>query len=299
MPQPGTRRPRHVGGRQLEGPARRQRLAVLLHDRRSARPPLSSRSRRPSRAPTAAIARARTCSATRSSPSTFRPAPTSGTSRRSITISGIADPPAPPGLFDVVRNGTHGSRRSGVTTKSGYLLHPQSRDRPADLRRRGTARCRKSDVPGEATSPDAADSGEAAAARARHLHAGGSRHRRRHDAGTREGVRRARSRRSAASTTRDRSRRGCSARRARRRRPRSCFPGGLGGAQLGRHRVRSQTRDFVFVATQDVGALGWMETARDGSPGARTRRRHPAARTFDVRIGDDEPGRARNRHGDG
>ena len=56
---------------------------------RAARHSLHARS--PDRPPTttAAIARATTCSATRSSPSTRRPASTSGTSRRCITISGI------------------------------------------------------------------------------------------------------------------------------------------------------------------------------------------------------------------
>ena len=38
--QPGTSRPRHVGRRQLEESRRRQRVAVLLHARRAARPRL-------------------------------------------------------------------------------------------------------------------------------------------------------------------------------------------------------------------------------------------------------------------
>ena len=38
----GTGRSRHLGGRQLEGPPRRQRLAVLLHARRAARAALSA-----------------------------------------------------------------------------------------------------------------------------------------------------------------------------------------------------------------------------------------------------------------
>src|SRR5262249_2298237 len=41
------------------------------------------------------------------------------------------------------------------------------------------------------------------------------------------------------------------------------FPGGLGGANWGGI-AYAQPSGYVFVATQDVGALGWMES-KDGS----------------------------------
>ena len=56
------------------------------------------------------------------------------------------------------------------------------------------------------------------------------------------------------------------------------FPGGLGGANWG-------GTAFVYVATQDVGALGSMEKARDGSP-VPYEKTTPGRATFDVRMGD-------------
>ena len=61
------------------------------------------------------------------------------------------------------------------------------------------------------------------------------------------------------------------------------FPGGLGGANWGGTAFDPGSR-FIFVATQDVGALGSMENAKEGSavPYEKTT---PGRSTFDVRIG--------------
>jgi len=62
------------------------------------------------------------------------------------------------------------------------------------------------------------------------------------------------------------------------------FPGGLGEANWGGTAFDPQT-GYVFVTTQDVGALGSMERAKDGSlaPFDKTT---PGRATFDGRIGD-------------
>ena len=53
-----------------------------------------------------------------------------------------ADPPAPPALFDIVQNGRT-IPALGADHEVRVSVHPQSRDRPADLRRRGAARARE------------------------------------------------------------------------------------------------------------------------------------------------------------
>ena len=62
------------------------------------------------------------------------------------------------------------------------------------------------------------------------------------------------------------------------------FPGGLGGANWGGTAFDPDSR-FLLVATQDVGALGSMEKAREGSP-VPFEKTTPGRSTFDVRIGD-------------
>ena len=47
------------------------------------------------------------------------------------------------------------------------------------------------------------------------------------------------------------------------------FPGGLGGANWGGTTFDPRT-GYVIVATQDDGALGWMEQSKDGSLSANT-----------------------------
>jgi len=62
------------------------------------------------------------------------------------------------------------------------------------------------------------------------------------------------------------------------------FPGGLGGANWGGAAFDPHS-GFVFVVTQDVGALGWVETARDASRGPYDKA-NPGRTTFDIRMGD-------------
>ena len=62
------------------------------------------------------------------------------------------------------------------------------------------------------------------------------------------------------------------------------FPGGLGGANWGGTAFDPNSR-LIFVATQDVGALGSIEKAKDGSP-VPYEKTNPGRSTFDVRIGD-------------
>jgi quinoprotein glucose dehydrogenase len=62
------------------------------------------------------------------------------------------------------------------------------------------------------------------------------------------------------------------------------FPGGLGGANWG-GTAFDRNSGYVYVATQDVGALGSIEKARDGSP-VPYEKTTPGRATFDVRMGD-------------
>ena len=59
------------------------------------------------------------------------------------------------------------------------------------------------------------------------------------------------------------------------------FPGGLGGSNWGGTAYDRQS-GLVFAATQDVGALGWVEKAKDGSPVPYDKA--SLDRTFDVRM---------------
>jgi len=59
------------------------------------------------------------------------------------------------------------------------------------------------------------------------------------------------------------------------------FPGGLGGSNWGGTAYDRQT-GFLLAATQDVGALGWVEKAKDGSPVPYDKA--SLDRTFDVRM---------------
>ena len=62
------------------------------------------------------------------------------------------------------------------------------------------------------------------------------------------------------------------------------FPGGLGGANWGGTAFDPASR-LLLVATQDVGALGSIEKAKAGSP-LPYEKTTPGRATFDVRIGD-------------
>jgi quinoprotein glucose dehydrogenase len=190
------------------------------------------------------------------------------------------DPPAPPGLFDVVMNGRT-IPALGVTTKSGYLyILNRETGRPIfGVEERAVP---KSDVPGEATSPtQPIPVKPPALARVSYTSA---------DLVT------------AADTTAEHAK--------------ACadliekiggvvnagpftpwtfksggpsavtlgFPGTLGGANWGGTAFDPSSR-FIFVVTQDVGALGTVEQTREGSP-APYDKRTPGQGTFDVRIGD-------------
>jgi quinoprotein glucose dehydrogenase len=62
------------------------------------------------------------------------------------------------------------------------------------------------------------------------------------------------------------------------------FPGGLGGANWGGTASDAKS-GLVFVVTQDVGALGFMQPARAGSQ-VPYEKGTPGRGTFDVRIGE-------------
>jgi quinoprotein glucose dehydrogenase len=192
-----------------------------------------------------------------------------------------ADPPAPPSLFDVVRNGRT-IPALGVTTKSGYLyiLNRETGEPVFGVEERPVP---KSDVPGELAFPTqpipvkppplarvsfrqedlvtAADTTTEHAAACAELvqKIGGVR-----NAGPftpwlyrGEGT-------TPPSTL--------------------VFPGGLGGANWG-GTAFDPNLGYVFVVTQDVGALGWIEKAKSDAP-VPYEKTTPGRSTFDVRIGD-------------
>ena len=191
------------------------------------------------------------------------------------------DPPAPPGLFDVVRNGRT-IPALGLTTKSGYLyILNRETGRPIfGVEERAVP---KSEVPGELAFPtqpfpvkppalarsaykpeDLVTAGDTTAEHAKACadlveRIGGV-----FNAGPFTPWRFRAAGASAASTL--------------------TFPGGLGGANWGGTAFDPKS-GYVFVATQDVGALGSIEKARDGSP-APFEKTTPGRATFDVRIGD-------------
>jgi glucose dehydrogenase len=192
-----------------------------------------------------------------------------------------ADPPAPPALFDAVRNGRT-IPMLALTTKSGYLyiLNRETGQPVFGVEERPVP---KSDVPGELTFPtqpfpvkppplarvgykpedliNASDTTPEHARACEELVAksGGV-----YNAGPFTPWRY----------------------RAEGAAPRSTlvFPGGLGGANWGGTAFDPAT-GYVFVVTQDVGALGWIEHAKPGSP-VPYEKAVPGRSTFDARIGD-------------
>jgi quinoprotein glucose dehydrogenase len=190
-----------------------------------------------------------------------------------------ADPPAPPGLFDVVRNGRT-IPALGVTTKSGYL-YLLNRETGAPLYGVEERKVATSDVPGERASPTqpipvkppalarvsyrpddlvTADdtTPEHAAACADLLNKIG-------------GVSNA-----GPFTPWSLRAPGTNA-------PWSLvFPGGLGGSNWG-GTASDPKSGLMFAVTQDVGALGGMQAAKDGSP-VPYDKVTPGRSTFDVRV---------------
>jgi quinoprotein glucose dehydrogenase len=173
-----------------------------------------------------------------------------------------ADPPAPPSLFDITRDGRT-IPALGLTTKSGYLyiLNRETGQPVFGVEERAVP---KSEVPGEAaaaTQPFPVKPPPLA----------------RVDYKPEDVV-------TAADTSAEHAS-ACEALiqknggvfnagpftpwlfRAEGAAPRSTlvFPGGLGGANWGGTAVDPRA-GLIFVGTQDVGALGWVERARAGSP---------------------------------
>jgi glucose dehydrogenase len=191
------------------------------------------------------------------------------------------DPPAPPGLFDVVSDGRTVPALA-VVTKSGYMyiLNRETGQPIFGVEERPVP---ASDVPGEAAFPTQpfpvkppplartaygpADMVTAADTTPEHARAcadlgqsvGGL-----YNAGPFTPWRYRAEGASPASTL--------------------LFPGGLGGANWGGTAFDPTTR-YIFVVTQDVGALGSIEKTRDGSP-VPYEKTTPGRATFDVRIGD-------------
>jgi quinoprotein glucose dehydrogenase len=192
-----------------------------------------------------------------------------------------ADPPAPPGLFEITRNGRRISAMA-LTTKSGYMyiLNRENGQPIFGVEERAVA---GSDAPGEASFPTqpipvkpaglartaykpedlvtAADTTPDHAAACKELVAnnGGV-----YNAGPFTPWKY----RDAGETT-----------------PISLvFPGGLGGANWGGTASDSRS-GYVFVATQDVGALGWIRKAQEGAPVAYEKTA-PRRATFDVLVGN-------------
>jgi quinoprotein glucose dehydrogenase len=191
------------------------------------------------------------------------------------------DPPAPPALFDIRRSGRT-IPALALTTKSGhlYLLNRDTGEPIFGVDERPVA---KSDVPGERTFPtqpfpvkpppiarvsfSAADLVTAADTTEEHAAAC-------KDLVEKNGVY------NAGPFT-------PWAYRATGAAPRTAlnFPGGLGGANWGGTAYSPQT-NLVYVVTQDDGALGWMEQARDGSTVTfdKAAPERPAGRgNFDIR----------------
>ena len=190
-----------------------------------------------------------------------------------------ADPPAPPGLFDIVRDGRT-IPALGVTTKSGYL-YLLNRETGAPLYGIEERQVAASDVPGERAFPtqpipvkppaiarvtyrpeDLVTATEttpehAAACADLVKKIGGV-----SNAGpfTPWGLR------DPANTA-----------------PWSLvFPGGLGGANWG-GTASDPKSGFMFTVSQDVGALGGMQRAKEGSP-VPYEKVTPGRSTFDTRI---------------
>ena len=192
-----------------------------------------------------------------------------------------ADPPAPPALFDVTRNGRT-IPALALTTKSGYLyiLNRENGEPIFGVKEQPVA---KSDVPGEFAFPTQpipvkpppiarvdykpADLVTASDTTAEHAAACA-------EIVAKNGVY------NAGPFT-------PWAYRAAGAPPKTAlvFPGGLGGANWGGTAFASRL-GFVIVATQDVGALGWMES-KDGSLVSfdKASPERPAGRgIFDVRT---------------
>jgi quinoprotein glucose dehydrogenase len=193
-----------------------------------------------------------------------------------------ADPPAPPSLFDITQNGRT-IPALGVTTKSGYLyiLHRETGQPIFGVEERPVP---ESDVPGELAFPTQpfpvkppplarntyapADLVTAEDTTPEHARA------------CAELVAKIGGVYNAGPFTPWRYRGDGPAQPP----PALVFPGGLGGANWGGI-ASDPSSGYLFVVTQDVGALGWIEKTKEGSP-QPYQKATPGRGTFDVPMGD-------------
>jgi quinoprotein glucose dehydrogenase len=192
-----------------------------------------------------------------------------------------ADPPAPPGLFDVTREGRTVPALA-LTTKSGYM-YILNRETGQPIFGVDERPVPKSDVPGEAAFPTQpiptkpaplarvtyADGDLVTASDTTPEHAAACAQLVQKVGGVRNlGAFTPWGFRAAGATT-----------------PSTLvFPGGLGGANWGGIAFDHRS-GLVFVVSQDVGALGSIEPARQGSP-VPYEKTTPGRATFDARIGE-------------
>jgi quinoprotein glucose dehydrogenase len=191
------------------------------------------------------------------------------------------DPPAPPTLFDIVRNGRTVPALV-VTTKSGYMYFlNRETGRPIfGVEERPVPR---SDVPGEATFPTqpipVKPTGLARVSYSPEDLVTANDTTPEHAKACQELIDRIGGVHNAGAFTPWRY-------HAEGTPPSSTllFPGGLGGANWGGTAFDPNSR-YVYLATQDVGALGSMEKVKEGSP-VPYEKTTPGRATFDVRMGD-------------
>ena len=193
-----------------------------------------------------------------------------------------ADPPTPPTLFNIVRNG-RSVPALALTAKSGYLyiLNRETGQPIFGVEERPVP---KSDVPGELAFPtqpfpvkptglarvtySAADLVTASDTTPEHAQA------------CAELVEKSGGVHNAGPFTPWRYRAPGAASQAT-----LVFPGGLGGPNWGGVAFDPNT-SYVFVTTQDVGALGWIQPAKPGAPGPYEKAT-PGRTTFDVPMGNE------------
>jgi len=174
------------------------------------------------------------------------------------------DPPAPPGLFDIVRNGRT-EPALALTTKSGYMFI-LNRETGRPIFGVEERKVEASDVPGEqtfATQPIPVKPpplGRVAYAPADLVTAGDTTPE--HAKACADLVARMGGVHNAGAYTPWRFHADGAAAA-----PTLNFPGTLGGANWGGTAFDASTK-YIFVVSQDVGAIGWIEKAREGSRSA-------------------------------
>jgi quinoprotein glucose dehydrogenase len=188
-----------------------------------------------------------------------------------------ADPPAPPALFEITRNGRT-VRALGLTTKSGYLyiLDRETGQPIYGVEERPVP---KSDVPGEQAWPTQPIPVKGAIARVSYATADlvtAAETTAEHAQACAELVQRNGGVFNAGPFTPWLFRADGAAAKST-----LVFPGGLGGANWGGAAFDARNR-YLLVATQDVGALGWVEKAREGAPVPYDKA--ALDRTFDVPV---------------